>query len=80
MIKYFSASFVQDYSTYWVGVESEPVVISGNTITVMTTPAPPTSARPPTTPYYDLPINKKVCSNSYKINENNTAVIKLTRV
>ncbi|XP_044006147.1 putative ferric-chelate reductase 1 homolog isoform X2 [Aphidius gifuensis] len=59
----FNATFVQDWSTYWVGVESDRVDISRNNIVIMSTlspPLPPPSPKTTTTiPYYDLAMRKK---------------------
>lgn len=62
----FNATFVQDYATYWVGVESDRVDISSNNIILMSTSSSPPlllpSLIPSTTtkiPYYDLAMRKK---------------------
>ncbi|XP_008544958.1 putative ferric-chelate reductase 1 homolog [Microplitis demolitor] len=50
----FNSTFLQDYATYWVGVESPRITVLRDSIQVMTTIPPPTTERTTTTPYYEL--------------------------
>ncbi|KAG8041873.1 hypothetical protein G9C98_007177 [Cotesia typhae] len=50
----FNSTFLQDYATYWVGVESPAITVLRDTIQVMTTAPPPTTERTSTPPYYEL--------------------------
>ncbi|KAK2589300.1 hypothetical protein KPH14_007851 [Odynerus spinipes] len=48
----FNATFVQDYATYWVGVESPKVVVLKRSIDILTSSTFPTTLRTTTPPYY----------------------------
>ncbi|XP_071560444.1 putative ferric-chelate reductase 1 homolog isoform X1 [Temnothorax nylanderi] len=48
----FNSTFAQDYSTYWVGVESPRVTVDKRSIRVSTPPTPVTTFRTTTPPYY----------------------------
>ncbi|XP_032675276.1 putative ferric-chelate reductase 1 homolog isoform X2 [Odontomachus brunneus] len=48
----FNSTFAQDYSTYWVGVESPRVTVLKRSIDVLTTPTPITTYRTTTPPYH----------------------------
>ncbi|XP_012535787.1 putative ferric-chelate reductase 1 homolog [Monomorium pharaonis] len=48
----FNSTFAQDYSTYWVGVESPRVIVDKRSIRVSTPPTPITTFRTTTPPYY----------------------------
>lgn len=48
----FNSTFAQDYSTYWVGVESPRVTVDKRSIRVSTPPTPITTFRTTTPPYY----------------------------
>ncbi|XP_015126559.1 putative ferric-chelate reductase 1 homolog [Diachasma alloeum] len=52
----FNSTFAQDYSTYWVGIESPRITVLGRSIEVMTSPTPPPTERPTTPPYYEAPV------------------------
>uniref|UniRef100_A0A0C9QEG1 CG8399_2 protein n=1 Tax=Fopius arisanus TaxID=64838 RepID=A0A0C9QEG1_9HYME len=52
----FNSTFAQDYSTYWIGVESPRITVLGRSIEVMTSPTPPPTERPTTPPYYEAPV------------------------
>lgn len=57
---YCSSTFLQDYATYWVGVESPRITVLRDSIQVMTTIPPPTTERTTTTPYYELDTQQSV--------------------
>lgn len=48
----FNSTFAQDYSTYWVGVESPRVNVRKRSIDVLTSSTPITTLRTTTPPYY----------------------------
>ncbi|XP_043583133.1 putative ferric-chelate reductase 1 homolog isoform X1 [Bombus pyrosoma] len=48
----FKSTFAQDYSTYWVGVESPPVNVRKRSIDVLTSSTPISTLRTTTPPYY----------------------------
>ncbi|RLU19579.1 hypothetical protein DMN91_008136 [Ooceraea biroi] len=48
----FNSTFAQDYSTYWVGVESAKVAVSKRSIDVLATPPPVITFRTTTPPFY----------------------------
>ncbi|XP_076665949.1 putative ferric-chelate reductase 1 homolog isoform X2 [Andrena cerasifolii] len=48
----FKSTFAQDYSTYWVGVESPRVNVGKRSIDVLTSSTPVTTLRTTTPPYY----------------------------
>lgn len=48
----FNSTFVQDYTTYWVGVESPKVNIFKRSIDILTSSTFPTTLRTTTPPYY----------------------------
>ncbi|XP_076166775.1 putative ferric-chelate reductase 1 homolog isoform X2 [Ptiloglossa arizonensis] len=49
----FKSTFAQDYSTYWVGVESPRVNINKRSIDVLTSSTPTSTFRTTTPPYYN---------------------------
>ncbi|GAB1860968.1 Putative ferric-chelate reductase 1-like protein [Camponotus japonicus] len=54
----FNSTFAQDYSTYWVGVESPRITVNKrSTIHVLTSPTPVTTFRTTTPPYYGRTVN-----------------------
>ncbi|KAH0954035.1 hypothetical protein HN011_008237 [Eciton burchellii] len=48
----FNSTFAQDYSTYWVGVESAKVAVSKRSIDVLATTTPVITFRTTTPPFY----------------------------
>lgn len=48
----FNTTFVQDYATYWVGVESPKVSVLKRSIDILTSSTFPTTLRTTTPPYY----------------------------
>ncbi|XP_020280985.1 putative ferric-chelate reductase 1 homolog isoform X2 [Pseudomyrmex gracilis] len=48
----FNSTFAQDYSTYWVGVESSRVTVDKRSIDVSAAPLPISTFRTTTPPYY----------------------------
>ncbi|KAL6258118.1 hypothetical protein P5V15_010036, partial [Pogonomyrmex californicus] len=52
-----SATFAQDYSTYWVGVESPRVVIDKRSIKLLTPATPIPTFRTTTPPYYSRTVS-----------------------
>ncbi|XP_011637244.1 putative ferric-chelate reductase 1 homolog [Pogonomyrmex barbatus] len=53
----FNATFAQDYSTYWVGVESPKVVIDKRSIKLLTPATPIPTFRTTTPPYYSRTVS-----------------------
>ncbi|XP_011865785.1 PREDICTED: putative ferric-chelate reductase 1 homolog [Vollenhovia emeryi] len=53
----FNSTFAQDYSTYWVGVESPRVTVDKRSIRVSTPPTPITTFRTTTPPYYSRTVS-----------------------
>lgn len=69
-----SSTFAQDYSTYWVGVESPRVTVDKRSIDVLTSSTPVTTFRTTTPPYYSRTVNYvvsiifPVVSRHYEVN------------
>ncbi|XP_025160068.1 putative ferric-chelate reductase 1 homolog isoform X3 [Harpegnathos saltator] len=53
----FNSTFAQDYSTYWVGVESPRVTVLKRSIDVLASPTPITTYRTTTPPYYSQTVD-----------------------
>ncbi|KAL0118629.1 hypothetical protein PUN28_009358 [Cardiocondyla obscurior] len=53
----FNSTVAQDYSTYWVGVESPTVIVDKRSIRVSTPPTPMTTFRTTTPPYYSRTVS-----------------------
>lgn len=54
------STFAQDYSTYWVGVESPPVNVRKRSIDVLTSSTPISTLRTTTPPYYSPTVDYEV--------------------
>lgn len=56
----FQSTFAQDYSTYWVGVESPQVNVRKRSIDVLTSSTPISTHRTTTPPYYNPPADHEI--------------------
>ncbi|XP_015598085.1 putative ferric-chelate reductase 1 homolog isoform X2 [Cephus cinctus] len=56
----FNSTFAQDYSTYWVGVESPRITVLKRSIDILTAPTPTTTPRTSTPPYYSPTVKTTV--------------------
>ncbi|XP_076645315.1 putative ferric-chelate reductase 1 homolog isoform X2 [Halictus rubicundus] len=56
----FKSTFAQDYSTYWVDVESPSVNVNKRSIDVLTSSTPATTLRTTTPPYYSPTVNYEI--------------------
>jgi len=59
-----SSTFTQDYSTYWVGVESAKVAVSKRSIDVLATTTPVITFRTTTPPFYRPTVDYTVSTRS----------------